>query len=234
MDWIIEHWTTLIGPAVVAAAISSIVTVIGFFITTGAAKAMHREKLAFDQKLAERKFEFDKELTEQKFKYDRHKRKAELAEAVLADFYRVEEIYRGARAPFIFNCELGPKEGVSDEVASDRCFATARRLMEYEEYFGRFRARRHEFAAIFGKDAAAPFDVVRKVNTDIHWATDCLLRHKEVITSHEPSELEQYKEWSNIIWSSEANDEITGRLSSAVSQIETTCRPAIEASAHTP
>ena len=58
MDWITEHWTILIGPAVVAAVISSIVTVIGFFITTRAAKAMHREKLAFDQKLAERKFCF--------------------------------------------------------------------------------------------------------------------------------------------------------------------------------
>jgi hypothetical protein len=31
MDWITEHWTILIGPAVVAAVISSIVTVIGFF-----------------------------------------------------------------------------------------------------------------------------------------------------------------------------------------------------------
>ncbi|PZR93787.1 MAG: hypothetical protein DLM68_00525 [Hyphomicrobiales bacterium] len=88
MEWITEHWTTLIGPAVVAAAISSIVTVIGFFITTGAAKAMHHEKLAFDQKLAERKFEFDKELAGRRFKYDRdlhdHKRRVELAEEVLA------------------------------------------------------------------------------------------------------------------------------------------------------
>jgi hypothetical protein len=35
-----------------------------FFIITRAAKAMHREKLAFNQKLAERKFEFEKERAE--------------------------------------------------------------------------------------------------------------------------------------------------------------------------
>ena len=67
------------------------------------AKAMHREKLAFDQKLAERKFEFDKELAERRFKYDRdlhdHKRRIELAEEVLADFYEAREIILKACSP---------------------------------------------------------------------------------------------------------------------------------------
>jgi hypothetical protein len=64
---------------------------------------MHREKLAFDQKLAERKFEFEKELAERWFKYDRdlhdHKRRIELAEEVLADFYKAREILLEARSP---------------------------------------------------------------------------------------------------------------------------------------
>jgi len=149
----------------------------------------------------------------------------------LADFYRVEEIYRAARGPFVFNAELGPKEGVPDEVAADECFAPVRRLMEYEEFFGRFRVRRHEFAAVFGKDAAAPFDVVRQVNTDIHWATDCLLRHKEVRTSRQLSQVEQYREWRDIIFLDETNDKIAHRLSNAVSAIEATCRPAIQEAA---
>jgi hypothetical protein len=97
----------LIGPAVVAAVISSIVTVIGFFITTDAAKAMHRETLAFDQKLAEPKFEFDKELAERRFKYDRdlhdHKRRIELAEEVLADFYEAREISKDS--DFLLACK---------------------------------------------------------------------------------------------------------------------------------
>ena len=99
MDWITEHWTILIGPAVVAAVISSIVTVIGFFITTRAAKAMHREKLAFDQKLAERKFEFEKEL----------------AEEVLADFYKAREIILEARSPGSIRADEGDTRPKMDD-----------------------------------------------------------------------------------------------------------------------
>jgi hypothetical protein len=94
------------------------------------------------------------------------KRKVELAETVLADFYRFEEVVRAARGPFVFNVEMGPKEGVPDEIASDSHFAP-KRLMDHEEFLSRLRVRKYEFAAVFGKDAAAPFDEIQKVQNDL-------------------------------------------------------------------
>src|ERR1700722_20683999 len=64
------------------------------------------------------------------------KRKAELAEAVLADFYRIEEIFRAIRAPFVMIGEQRPKEGVPNEIALDEHFVPVRRMMEYEEFLG--------------------------------------------------------------------------------------------------
>ncbi|MCX7308713.1 MAG: hypothetical protein NTZ72_12535 [Afipia sp.] len=142
----------------------------------------------------------------------------------------MQEIYRGARAPFIMTGELRAMEGVSDQIAMDENFAPVRRLVEHEEFLSHFRVRRHAFAAVFGTDAAAPFDVMRQVYNDIQWATGCLMRHKEVRNSREPGEVEQYQEWRGKIFQrvDPANDEVARQIDAAVSAIETTCRPAIE------
>ncbi len=55
-------WTSLIGPAVIAAVVSGIVAVIGFIVSTTTARTIHTEKLDFDRHLAQQKFEFDKDL----------------------------------------------------------------------------------------------------------------------------------------------------------------------------
>ena len=105
---------SLIGPAVVAAGVSGIVSVVGLIVSTRTARAIHTEKLgfdrgqaaqklAFDKRLAERKFEFDKDLAERRFKYARalhdHRRRTEIAEEVLADFYQARDIMQAARSP---------------------------------------------------------------------------------------------------------------------------------------
>lgn len=86
------NWPPLIGPAVVAAVISGLVSVIGIWISARAARRIHTEKLTFDREeaerrfvrevgiseakmkadlaLAERKFEFDKSLAEHKVNLD--------------------------------------------------------------------------------------------------------------------------------------------------------------------
>lgn len=87
-------WGALIGPAVVAAGVSGVISVAGVIVSTRTARAIHSEKLAFDrdqaaqkfafdERLAERKFEFDKELAERKFEFDKllsaHKLEADTA-----------------------------------------------------------------------------------------------------------------------------------------------------------
>src|SRR5208337_2818708 len=96
-------WGALIGPAVVAAGVSGIVSVVGLIVSTRTARAIHTEKLnfdrdqaahklAFDERLAENKFSYDRELAERKFAQEReqlvYKRQFELAEGLLADAYR--------------------------------------------------------------------------------------------------------------------------------------------------
>jgi hypothetical protein len=96
-------WGALIGLAVVAAAVSGIVSVAGLIVSTRTARAIHTEKLAFDERLAERKFEFDKELAERKFQYERefhdHKRHVEFAETILAEFLQIADVIQAVRSP---------------------------------------------------------------------------------------------------------------------------------------
>jgi hypothetical protein len=119
--------TSLIGPAVVAAAISSVVASIGILISARTTKAVHGERLAFEREQAERRANAEIALAERKFTLDQqlsdHKRRVELAEAVLSDFYRIEEIYRVARGPFVPIADMLPIKGVSDELATDPDYA---------------------------------------------------------------------------------------------------------------
>src|SRR6476469_8763055 len=137
-------YTSLIGPAVVAAVISGLVSGIGILISARTSRAIHGERLQFDRDQAQSRIDFEIALAEKKFTLDRHladhKRRVELAEVVLADFYRVEEIYRGARGPFIPIADMLPKEGISDRLATDPDYAPLRRLQEHEQFLGSFRA----------------------------------------------------------------------------------------------
>src|SRR5579863_599381 len=106
--------TSLIGPAVVAAVIASVVSVIGFLINRSTVRGMHAERLAFDREqaerrasaeiaLTERKATADIALTEKRLALDRAfaawKRQTEFAEEVLADFYQARDIIQSARSP---------------------------------------------------------------------------------------------------------------------------------------
>lgn len=102
-------WSFLARPEFLAPTAGLVGVLIGSGMSAWATRSTHRERLAADQKLAERKFEFDKGLAERKFRYDRdlhdHKRRIELAEEVLTAFYRVQGILVNARSPHAFGNE---------------------------------------------------------------------------------------------------------------------------------
>ena len=54
--------TDLIGPAVVAAIVSGVVSILGSIFSNRTTKRLHQEKLDADERLAERRFGFDVEL----------------------------------------------------------------------------------------------------------------------------------------------------------------------------
>jgi hypothetical protein len=75
------------------------------------------------------------------------KRKAELAEEVLADFYEGRDIINAARSPGGFGHEGATRpraewESEDDTRTLDAYFRTMERLRNKEEFFARFHARR--------------------------------------------------------------------------------------------
>jgi hypothetical protein len=97
------HWTSLIGPAVVAALIAGIISVITLLMNRATTLTTHSQRLAFDREQAERKASADIALAEKKLALDREfaawKRRTEFAEEVLTDFYQAHDVIRGARSP---------------------------------------------------------------------------------------------------------------------------------------
>jgi hypothetical protein len=144
-------WTSLIGPAVVAAAISGLVSVIGIVISVRTTRAIHTEKLAFDREQAERRASAEIALAEKKLELDRAlaawKRRTEFAEEVLADFYKARDIINAARSPGFFSDEGETRQKALWETESDTrtlnsYFAIIERLTNNREFFVELLARR--------------------------------------------------------------------------------------------
>src|SRR5262245_35787340 len=86
------------------------------------------------------------------------RRRMELAEQVLADFYRARDVINHARSPLIFPDEGSgrPREADEDPRARmdrDRAYVPFARLAKEQELFSRIEARRYPFAAYFGEAA---------------------------------------------------------------------------------
>lgn len=159
------------------------------------------------------------------------KRKAELAAAALASMYQMEEIFRSAREPFVLVHEMGKKPGIPDEIAEDANFAPEFRLFEHNEFFSRFRAQKHEFAAIFGREAAKPFDEMWRVRIDINHAVHSMLTSKDLRRSNNPDDKQLWNEFYRTAFRhhDEKQDAIIKRIRTQIEVMESVCRPAIDA-----
>ncbi len=229
------NWTSLVGPAVVAAVISGLVSGIGIWISARTARRIHTEKLAFDREQAERRTAAKIKLAETKLTFDRvfaaWKRRSELAEEVLADFYRARRIIQEARSPGSFGDEgkSRPKlEGETEEEGNtlDAYYAAAERLRNRSEVFARLHAHRYRFMATFGSEAVIPFDQLDGIYAEIIVAVKMLLmthRHRDM--GFTPQGIQQWK--TTIGWAPEA-DPIPVRLDRIVATIEQICRPVIQ------
>ena len=124
-------WTSLIGPAVVAAVISGFVAIVGFVVSAKTAERLHRQKLLFDETQAERRTTAEIELTERKVAADlalaekrfgldqalaTWRRRYELAEEVLAAAYEIRDALTFARGRGIFEGEGETREQPSMKV----------------------------------------------------------------------------------------------------------------------
>lgn len=159
------------------------------------------------------------------------KKRSELATAVLADFYEAHEIIQTSRNPFVLAQEMGKIEGLDDEIASNSSYAPERRLREHQEFFARLRSRKYEFAASFGKTAAATFDEIWRIRVDISWAVNSMITHEEIRNSRLPDDVALWRSWHKVAFrdSDEAKDPVAPKLNKIMADVEAICRPAIEA-----
>jgi hypothetical protein len=229
-------WTTLIGPAVVAGVIAAVVSIIVAVINRATLRAMHRERLALDRDLADRRANADIALAERKVALDRAleawKRRTEFAEEVLGDFYQARDIIQSARSPGGFGDEGATRgkeiwETESDTTLLNSYFRTLERLDKKTEFFAQLLARRYRFIAIFGAEAAKPYDDFWRVRGEIIVAVQMLLQtHRQREFGSLPQDR---KTWETTMgWVHTAQDPIEVRLNQIIEDIEKTCRPAIQ------
>ena len=158
------------------------------------------------------------------------KRRHDLATTALTLAYQIEDVLRAARQPFVSVHEMTSMEGVPDEIAQDANFAPERRLLRDQEFFARFRSAGHEFAAVFGKEAAKPFDELWRVRLDINHAVDFMLRNKEL--RKQPRDTEDHKLWEEMYYTAfrhhqPKQDKVGAQITAQVRGLEATCRPVI-------
>lgn len=231
------NWASLVGPAVVAAVISSLVTIIGMCISARNTRAIHTEKLAFDRTQAERRISAEIALAEKKVDLDRAftawKRRAEFAEEVLADFYAARDIITHARIPVTLGDEGSTRKKEDWETPADTSrlnsyYVPAERLFNRSEFFSKLYARRNRFLAMFGQENAQPYDEILKVRNDVRNATRMLIgtyRDREGVAQTSREEWE-----ARIWWSDPYTDPVTRQLDGVIERIEKTCRTVIEGS----
>jgi hypothetical protein len=236
-------WTSLIGPAVVAAVISGLVSSIGIWISARTARRIHTDKIAFDERqaerrasadltLAERKITADIALAEKKLALDRAlaawKRQTELAEETLADFYQARDIFQAARSPGGFGDEGDTRQKEEWETENDTrtlnsYFRTAERLAAKSEFFAQLASRLYRFTALFGADASEPYKQLFQIRSEI------LVAVRMLITTHrqraDGSLPQDRKGWESIIgWPHTEFDPIAARVDSVVEAMEKICR----------
>jgi len=223
----------LIGPAVVAAIVAGVITVIGMVVSSRTAKRLHLEKLAFDEKLAERKFEFDKEIAERKFSLDARlsdrKRQQDLAEEVLAGFCEIRDLMRAVRSPAGYEGEGKTRRrepGETDDIArqKDSYFAVLERFELRRETIARVMSREHRMAAWFGAEVEVPFRELHEALVRVTISARMLVMCAGDGTRR--SDPPSWKKWeSDIWWGVEDPDPIATKIDAVVARIDQICRP---------
>jgi hypothetical protein len=160
------------------------------------------------------------------------KRKIEIAEQVLADFYEAHDIINGARLPVAFEGEgsTRPKsEGESEgrKRRMDSYYVVLERLSRREEFFARLFARRYRFVTLFGLEAGKPFNELFAIRNDLMLTVNFLVGDLADMLTHE----ERRRMEAKIGWGDPKDDPIREKLDRVVQTVEQICRPIIQANA---
>ena len=150
------------------------------------------------------------------------RRKAELAEEVLTQFYRARDVLIWARLPD------RPIDAVPQDVDRDRRHQShvspIERLAQESALFSELQASRYRFMAYFGEDSAHPFEQMRAIRGEVISSAQSLIRDPDALAS----ETERDR-WEDAIgWVDQRDDVLAHRLADTIAQVEHVCRPLID------
>lgn len=180
---------------------------------------MHQERLKAEANLAEKKFHYERALTD-------WKRKTELAEEVLAGFYKARSLFQSARHPLSRGHEGGTRkaeDGETPQQTSRRnaIYAPLERLNKEIDFITELTSLRYRFTALFGTEGDKPFqEIISAYNQVVH-ATYALM--DDALTRNEQREMRL----EEAIWGFGDDDKIATAMNNAVRIIEELCRPVL-------
>lgn len=239
-------WGEFIGPAVVAAVVSGIISVVAMLVNRATMIVLHKDKLGADRDMADLRFSFDKDIAQKKFSFDKdlaerkvdldlklahRKRQQELAEEVLAGFYEVRHLVQGARSPVAYAGEgktrkREPNETDNISDAKDKYFAILERLEFHQEIIAKLMSRQYRMIAWFGRQASDPFLQLSKAIWSVKVAAHMLVNN--VGRAEGRVDPERFQKWEEKIWDGYADsDEIAKKVDDSVAAIEALCQPVL-------
>ncbi|MDX7952135.1 hypothetical protein P7D22_13220 [Lichenihabitans sp. Uapishka_5] len=157
------------------------------------------------------------------------RRRIELAEDVLADFYEAQDLFRWIRSPTAHSHESEGRPGRDQDPDDlrqhrDTFYVPFKRLSDSAEFFARLRARRYRVIATFGPDAASAYEDLHKVQVRIAVAAQALMRLRPGSSSERQVMREEKLERD--VWEGYGDpDEIKNIISDTISEVEKRFRP---------
>lgn len=150
------------------------------------------------------------------------RRKAELAEEVLAQFYRARDVLIWARLP---DRPLGLVDEDDDRDRRHQSHASPiERLAQESTLFSELQASRYRFMAYFGAESAHPFEQMRAIHGEVMSSAQSLIRDADQLASDAERD-----RWEDAIgWVEERDDVLAHRLADTIARVEHICCPLID------
>lgn len=157
------------------------------------------------------------------------KRKAELAEEVLADFYAAKQALWWVRVPATFSGEYRKSPNVeagSNEKSPPLSYIALQRLQEKNELFARIESHRYRFQALFNGQHSQPFEEMAAVHNDLSISLSVLMQCEwDDPAYYNPGQAKQIR---YNLWSPAGHEAISARIDDAIRHLEEICRPILK------
>lgn len=163
------------------------------------------------------------------------RRKAELAEEILASAYQYREVLKYIRSPFSSTDEGRTRPVSSDEDKNEQeykrmYFVTIERGIKQNEFISKFKAHKFRFMALFGAEAGKLFDEIDHVRIEAMNSASSLMDMYNQREEYNTPELRPLvKQWkANIGWGGVSKeDPLSDRVDEAIKKLEDICRPCL-------